>query len=132
MCKLRKFLTQAFVFNYNSDCVVVCLVFFCLFCFRKDGSFISNLRNGKDFFLNYLFYIGIYLINNFRRTDEQFQMKSGGTQLYTFMYPFSPKTPLPSRLPHNIEQNSLCCTGGGKGIYFNRFFSQYFIGVPNR
>ena len=63
--------------------------------------------------------------------DEQFQMKSGGIQLYPFMYPFSPKTPLPSRLPHNIEQNSLCCTVGGKGIYFDRFLSQYFIGVPN-
>ena len=51
MCELRKFLTQVFVFNYNSDCAVVGLVFFvCLFCFRKDGRFISDLRNRKDFF----------------------------------------------------------------------------------
>ena len=27
-----------------------------------------------------------------------------------------PQTPLPSRLPHNIEQSSLCCTGAEKDI----------------
>jgi len=28
------------------------------------------------------------------------------------MYPSHPPTPLPSRLPHHIEQSSLCCTVG--------------------
>ena len=37
-------------------------------------------------------------------------MDSKGTQLYAYMYPFSPQTPLPSRLPHNMEQNSPCYT----------------------
>ena len=31
------------------------------------------------------------------------------------MYPFSPQNPLPSRLPHRIEQSSLCCTTGPCG-----------------
>ena len=39
-------------------------------------------------------------------------MDSKGTQPYIYMYPFSPQTPLPSRLLHNIEQNSLCCIVG--------------------
>ena len=38
----------------------------------------------------------------------KFQVNSEGTQPYIYMYPFSPQIPLPSRLPHNIEQSSLC------------------------
>ena len=36
-------------------------------------------------------------------------MHSKGTKPYIYMYPFSPNS-LPSRLPHNTEQGSLCCT----------------------
>ena len=39
-------------------------------------------------------------------------MNSEGTQPYINMYPFSPKTPLPSRLPHDIEQSFMCYTVG--------------------
>ena len=39
-------------------------------------------------------------------------MPSKGTQPYICMHPFSPKTSLPTRLPHNIEQTSLCYTVG--------------------
>ena len=36
-----------------------------------------------------------------------------GTQSYIYMYPFSLKLPShPGCLPHNIEQNFLCYTGG--------------------
>ena len=35
-----------------------------------------------------------------------FQVNSEGTQSYTHMYPSPPQTPLPSGLPHNIEQRS--------------------------
>ena len=42
-------------------------------------------------------------------------MHSGGTQSYIYIYiyiPILPQTPLPSRLPQNIEQSSLCYTVG--------------------
>ena len=45
-----------------------------------------------------------------------FLMDSKGTQPSIHMYPFSPQTPLPSRLPHDIEQNCLCWTAGPCGF----------------
>ena len=41
-----------------------------------------------------------------------FHVYRKGTQPYIYMYLFSLKTPLPSRLPHNIEPSSICCTVG--------------------
>ena len=46
-----------------------------------------------------------------RLTMWQFQVNSEGTQPYRHMYP-SPPTILPSPLPHNIEQSSMCCIVG--------------------
>ena len=43
----------------------------------------------------------------FKFCIEVFQVNSKGTQRYTSILP---QTPLPSRLPHNIEQSSLCYT----------------------
>ena len=34
---------------------------------------------------------------------------------YIYMYPFLPQDPLPSRLPHNIEQSSVSLWFWGKG-----------------
>ena len=42
----------------------------------------------------------------------QFQVDRKGIQPSICIYRFSPKLPLPSRLPHNIEQRSLCYAGG--------------------
>ena len=39
-------------------------------------------------------------------------MNGERTQSNIYMYPFSPKLPLPSRLPHDIEQSSLSWTAG--------------------
>ena len=47
-----------------------------------------------------------------------FQVYSKGTLPYIYIYPFSPQTPLPSRLPQNIERSSLCSTGGPFGYPF--------------
>ena len=58
------------------------------------------------FFLN--FCNGVQPSNNVTML-WQFQANSEGTQPYIYMYPFSPQTPLPSRLPQNIEQSSMCC-----------------------
>ena len=45
----------------------------------------------------------------FKFCIEVFQVNSKGTQRYTSILP---QTPLPSRLPHNIEQSSLCYAVG--------------------
>ena len=58
------------------------------------------------FFFTFLFYIGVQLINNV-------EIISGGQQSDSAIHihvSVLPQTPLPSRLPHNIEQSSLCST----------------------
>ena len=42
----------------------------------------------------------------------ELQVNGERTQSNIYMYPFSPKLPLPSRLPHDIEQSSLSWTAG--------------------
>ena len=59
-------------------------------------------------FLNFLFYIWVEPINNV-------VIVSGAQQSDSVVHihvPILPQTPLPSRLPHNTEQNSLCYTVG--------------------
>ena len=41
--------------------------------------------------------------------------------------PILPQTPLPSRLPHDIEWSSLCCTLGLKDLHITLDFSFYQI-----
>ena len=53
-------------------------------------------------------------------------MDSKGTQPYKYMYSFS-QTPLPSRLPRNIEQSSLCYTVGTLMIIHFKYSSV----IPN-
>ena len=60
------------------------------------------------FLLNFLFCIGAQPINNVVIVSNGQQRESG----YIYVYPFSPQTPLPFRLPHNVEQSSWCCTVG--------------------
>ena len=54
-----------------------------------------------------LFYIGIQLINNVTASDGQQRDSAIHIQVSIL-----PQTPLPSRLPPNIEQSSLCYTVG--------------------
>ena len=42
----------------------------------------------------------------------EFQVDSKGTQPCIYMYPFFARLHIPSRLPHNFEQSSLCCAPG--------------------
>ena len=58
------------------------------------------------FFFTFLFYIGVQPINNV-------EIISGGQQSDSAIHihvSVLPQTPLPSRLPHNIKQSSLCST----------------------
>ena len=59
------------------------------------------------FYLNFLFYIGIEPMNNVIVSGEQ-----GRDSAIYIRVSILPLTPLPSRLPHNIEQSSLCYTVG--------------------
>ena len=60
------------------------------------------------FFLNFLFYIGVQLINNVVIVSDA-QQSNSAIHIHVSILP---QTPLPSRLPHNIEQSSLCYTVG--------------------
>ena len=57
----------------------------------------------------FFFYSKLFIL--YRSRAVSFRLNSTGTQPYIHMYPFSP-TPLPSRLPRDIKQSSLCCTVG--------------------
>ena len=62
------------------------------------------------FFFNFLFCIGVLISNVVVVSGE-----SEGTQPYIYMdihVSILPQTPLPSKLAHNIEQNSTCYTIG--------------------
>ena len=58
-------------------------------------------------------------------------MNSEGTQLYIYMYPFS-QTPLPSRLPHNTEQSSICYIPYNRSLLVIHFkYSNVYVSIPN-
>ena len=59
-------------------------------------------------FLNFLFYTGVYPINNVVIVSSG-QWRDSAIHTHVSIFP---QTPLPSRLPHDIEQSSLCCTVG--------------------
>jgi len=58
------------------------------------------------FILNFLFCIGVQLINSVVIVSGK-QWKDSVTHTHVSILP---QTPLPSRLPQNIEQSSMCCT----------------------
>ena len=58
------------------------------------------------FFFNFLFYIGVQPINNVVIVSGEHQRDSAICIHVSIL----PSTPLLSRLPHNIEQSSLCYT----------------------
>ena len=60
------------------------------------------------FFKSFLFYIGVKLNNNVVIVSGEQQRDSA---IHTHVS-ILPQTPLPSRLPHNIEQSSLCYAVG--------------------
>ena len=59
-------------------------------------------------FINFLFCIGIYPINNVVIVSGG-QRRNSATHKHVSILP---QIPLPSRLPCNIEQSPLCCLGG--------------------
>ena len=58
------------------------------------------------FIMNFLYCIGVQPVNNVVIASGEQQMESA-KHIYVSILP---QTPLASRLPHNIEQSSLCCT----------------------
>ena len=60
------------------------------------------------FFFHFLFCIGVMLINNVVIASGE-QRRDSAIHIHVSILP---QTLLPSRLPHNYEQSSLCYTGG--------------------
>ena len=60
------------------------------------------------FFFNFLLYFGVHQINN-NVIVSGGQQKDSAIHIHVSIFP---QTPFPSRLPHNIEQSSLCYTTG--------------------
>ena len=84
--------------------------------YGRGDTVYSHLRSPALFLFkyiwnNYLFFLSLkffYFILEFSPLTNNVvivRYNSLGTQPYTYMHPFSPQTPLPSRLPHNIEQS---------------------------
>ena len=71
----------------------VSLLFVSLFYFKKK---------------NFLFYIGVWLVNNVVIVSSG-QQSDSAICIHVFIFP---QTPLPSRLPHSIEPSSLCYVVG--------------------
>ena len=64
------------------------------------------------YFFNFLFWIEVQLINNaVIVSSEQWRDSAIGIHVS-----FLPQTPLPSRLPCNIEQSSMCYTVGPRWL----------------
>ena len=68
-----------------------------------------GLHSAFSEILEIFFYSKLLIL--YRSRADSFRLNSTGTQPYRYMYPFSP-TLLPSRLPRDIKQSSLCCTVG--------------------
>ena len=64
---------------------------------------------GQFFFFNFLFCIGVELINN--ECCDSFRWIAKGLS-HKYACTHSPQTPLPSKLPHYIKQSSICYTVG--------------------
>ena len=51
---------------------------------------------------------------DFQQSLREFRWTANGLNHTYTCFHSPPQTPLPSRLPHNIEQSSLCCTVGSR------------------
>ena len=60
------------------------------------------------FYLNFVFYIGVSPMNNIVIVSGK-QQRDSAIHMHVSILP---QTPLPSRLPHDVEQSSLCNTVG--------------------
>ena len=75
-------------------------------------------------------FLTFYFALEYSRLTNNVVMVSGEQQRDSAIHiPVSilPQTPLPSRLPHDIEQSSLCCTLGLKDLHITLDFSFYQI-----
>ena len=64
----------------------------------------SQDLEGKSFYFFFKFYIGVQPINNVVIVSGE-QRRDSAIHIYVSILP---QTPVPSRLPHNIEQSSRC------------------------
>ena len=106
----------------------------CSLGFQRINDFIKTMWKHKHFamffhcqffFFNFLFYTGVQFsrsvlslcnpMNHSRQLINNFVIVSGGQQRDSAVHihvSILAQTPLPSRLPHNVEQSSLYCTVG--------------------
>ena len=75
--------------------------------------FLFPLVHLPSFFFNFFFYTGVWPINNVVIVSDG-QQRDSATHTTCI---HSPPNSLPSRLPHNIEQSSLCCTVRPKVLF---------------
>ena len=68
----------------------------------------NKTSQGESFFLNFLLCIRVWPINNVVIVSGE-QQRDSAIHIHISILP---KTHLPSRLPHNVEQSSLCYTIG--------------------
>ena len=85
------------------DCLLPPSMFFCFFKTLSEQS-VRFYPLQVISFLNFLFHVGVYLINNVVIVLGE-QQRDSAIHILVSIFP---QTPLPSRLPHNIEQSSLC------------------------
>ena len=62
---------------------------------------------------NFLVFMRVYLINNVVIVSGG-QLSNSAIHIHVSILP---QTPLPSRLPHDIEQNFLCCILGLRWLF---------------
>ena len=75
------------------------------------------------------FFLTSYFVLVYRRLTMlwQFQVDSKGTQPQISISTHLPQTPLPSRLPRNIKQSSLCYTVGISTLNITVCFEPVFL-----
>ena len=83
-----------------------------LFCLISWGSFADYISQDFFFLFNFLFCIAVEPINNVVTVSGE-QPRDWAIHLCVSILP---QTPLASRLPHNTEQSSLCCTVGPRWL----------------
>ena len=79
------------------------------------------------FFFNFLFYIGVQPINDTVIVSGT-QQSDSAVHMYVSILP---QTPLPSRLPHNTEQSSLCYTAGPCRLFILNTAVCTYMFIPN-
>ena len=88
-----------------------------------------NENMGAFFLLNFLFCIGVYLINYVIVLGEQ--RRDSARELIHIHVSILPQTPFPSRLPQNVEQSSLCYKVSRSLLVICFKYSRVYVPIPD-